>query len=303
MKPAQVVPEKCIGYSSKPGFTSVTTKESILYALGIGFSQDPLKTEDFTFTYELNDEFKVFPTYAVCLCSQNLNFFEVLLDCPGLPQFNPMMLLHGEQRVEFFKPIPVDSKLKSVGSIINVADKGKGALITFEIKTYEVAENNTENLLFVNQISVFIRGIGGFNYKGLPQKGLPAKPKRSPDALVDEKTTSNQAIIYRLSGDTNPLHIDPNMAAMGGFDRPILHGLCFFGLASKAVYQKYCVENVNAIKAVQARFTSHVFPGETVRFSLWKEGNTVVFSGSTVERGLECIVGSVELNETPSAKL
>lgn len=303
MKPAQVIPDKCIGYASNPGFTAVTSKESILYALGIGFSQDPLKTEDFTFTYELNDEFKVFPTYAVCLCTQNLNFFEALLECPGLPQFNPMMLLHGEHRVEFIRPIPVDCKLKSVGTISNVADKGKGALVTFEIKTYELAENNVENLIFVNYFSAFIRGIGGFNYKGLPQKNLPAKPKRSADATVDEKTNPNQAIVYRLSGDYNPLHIDPNMAAMGGFDKPILHGLCFYGLASKAVYQTYGQGNVNSLKAVQARFTSHVFPGETVRFSLWKEGNVVVFSGSTVERGLECIVGAVELNETPSAKL
>lgn len=262
-----------------------------------------MKTEDFTFTYELNDEFKVFPTYAVCLCSQNLNFFEVLLECPGLPQFNPMMLLHGEHRVEFIKPLTVDTKLKSIGTISNVADKVKGALITFEIKTYELGENNSESLVFINYFSVFIRGIGGFNYKGLPQKNIPLKPKRAPDALVDEKTVPGQAILYRLSGDTNPLHIDPNMAAMGGFDKPILHGLCFYGLASKAVYEKYGDGNVNNIKAVQARFTSHVFPGETVRFSLWKEGNVVLFSGSTVERGLECIIGLVELNETPNPKL
>ena len=262
-----------------------------------------MKTEDFLFTYELNDEFKVFPTYAVCLCTQNLNFFEALLECPGLPQFNPMMLLHGEHRVEFTKPISVDTKLKSVAGISNVADKVKGALITFEIKTYELGANNSESLVFTNYFSIFIRQLGGFNYKGLPQKTLIAKPKRAPDAIVDEKTVPNQALMYRLNGDFNPLHIDPNMAAIGGFDKPILHGLCFYGLATKAVYQKYCVANVNAIKAVQARFTSHVFPGETVRFSLWKEGSVVVFSGSTVERGLECIVGSVELNETPVAKL
>lgn len=262
-----------------------------------------MKTEDFTFTYELNDEFRVFPTYAVCLCTQNLNFFDALVECPGLPQFNPMMLLHGEHRVEFAKPLSVDTKLKSVGSISNVADKVKGALITFEIKTYEVDANNKESLVFTNYFSVFIRGIGGFNYKGLPQKTLPAKPKRAADAVVDEKTNPGQAILYRLNGDFNPLHIDPNMAAMGGFDKPILHGLCFYGLAAKAVYQKYCEGNVAAIKAVQARFTSHVFPGETVRFSLWKEGGVVVFSGSTVERGLECIVGAVEINETPGPKL
>ena len=214
-----------------------------------------------------------------------------------------MMLLHGEQRTEFYKPIPTEAKLKSVGTLTNVADKVKGALITFEIKTYEVTEDKKENLLFINYNSVFIRGIGGFNYKGLPQKNLPAKPKRAADAVVEEKTTQNQAIIYRLSGDYNPLHIDPNMAAMGGFDKPILHGLCFYGLASKAVYEKYCLGNPNAIKAVQARFTSHVFPGDTIKYSLWKEGNVVVFSGSTVERGLECIVGVVELNETPAAKL
>ncbi len=160
-----------------------------------------------------------------------------------------------------------------------------------------------ETLACVNSSSVFIRGLGGFGYKGKPTPSIPNKPSRAPCKTIDLKTERNQALLYRLAGDPNPLHADPNMAAMGGFDKPILHGLCFYGMAAKAVCQSFCDYDTNKLKLVQARFTSHVFPGETVRYSMWKEGNSVIVSGATVERGLECVVGVVELNEVPKAKL
>lgn len=158
-------------------------------------------------------------------------------------------------------------------------------------------------MVFTNLYSLFIRGIGGFGSKGKPQKALPSKPTRKPDHTVEEKTVPNQALIYRLSGDTNPLHVDPNMAAMGNFEKPILHGLCFYAIAAKTVFQKYCDNNPDLIKAIQARFVSHVFPGETIKYSLWKEGDNVIFSGSTVERGLEVVQGVVELQTQPKPKI
>jgi len=109
--------------------------------------------------------------------------------------------------------------------------------------------------------------------------------------------------LYRLAGDINPLHADPNMAAMGGFDKPILHGLCTYGMGAKAIISSFCDYDVLRFKNYHGRFTSHVFPGETIRYSMWKNGNQVILSGSTVERGLECIVASCELLETPLAKL
>lgn len=151
-------------------------------------------------------------------------------------------------------------------------------------------------------MSLFIRKMGGFGFKG---KGggaqIPKKPTRKPCAVVEEKTEPGQAFIYRLSGDTNPLHVDPNMASMGGFEKPILHGMCFYGLAAKCCMQSMLNNDPSAIKAVQARFTSHVFPGETIIFSYWKENDKIIFSGQVKERGTECIVGMIEVGQ--AAKL
>lgn len=175
-------------------------------------------------------------------------------------------------------------------------------LLSFELLSYEVDENNKKHLAFKNIMSVFIRKLGGFGFKGKNTTPvLPKKPTRQPDATFLEKTTPNQAILYRLNGDYNPLHIDPNMAAMGGFDKPILHGMCFYGLMAKAVVAKILDNDVTRVAAVQARFTSHVFPGDTIEYSLWKDGDRVFVSGQTLERKLECIVGVVELK--PSSKL
>lgn len=297
----QINPEKAIGFKTKEVQSAITARDAIIYALGVGYSQDPLKEADLPFTYELHENFKVFPTYGTCI--HNTDLFEGLTSCPGMPNFNPMMLLHGEQRIEIHKPLTPGAKLVSVGKVADVADKGKGTVVTFEISSYEVDEHNKRTLAFVNQISLFIRGISANGYKGKSTNQIPQKPSRNPDAIVDEKTVPNQAIVYRLSGDYNPLHIDANMAAMGGFDRPILHGLCFYGIAAKVVCQTFCGGDPHLIKSVQARFTSHVFPGDTLKFSLWKDENRVIFSGSTAERQKECIVGVVELNQQPKAKL
>jgi acyl dehydratase len=208
-----------------------------------------------------------------------------------------MMLVHGEHRLEVYRPFTPGRKTVSHGRISNIADKGKGALITFDVPIFEIDDAGKKVPVCMNQFSLFVRGLGGFGHKGGPGIELPTTlPTRKPDVEIVEKTIPNQAFIYRLSGDYNPLHIDPNMAAMGGFEKPILHGLCTFGLSAKAVYQTIGSKNPNVIKAVSARFTSHVFPGESVRFKLWKEGTRVIVSGETVERGKEVLRGLVELS-------
>jgi len=152
-------------------------------------------------------------------------------------------------------------------------------------------------------MGLFLRGLGGFGFKGRTSS-VPLKvPERIADKIVEDQTVPNQAIFYRLAGDTNPLHIDPNMAQMGGFDKPILHGLCFYGIASKLIVKAFCEGDANRLKSVQARFTSHVFPGETIQLSGWKEGNKIIFTAKTTEREKEVIQGVAELNETPNAKL
>ena len=124
---------------------------------------------------------------------------------------------------------------------------------------------------------------------------LPSIPDRAPDTVTEETTTENQAILYRLSGDLNPLHIDPNMAALGGFDRPIIHGLCTYGICGRVIYEKYCDKNPDAMQSISARFTSHVFPGETLVVETFKEGTQILFQAKTKERGKVAIVGACEL--------
>lgn len=144
--------------------------------------------------------------------------------------------------------------------------------------------------------SLFVRSKAGFGRKGEYKNNYPnPSSKRAPDFSAVEKTEPGQAFLYRLSGDYNPLHVDPDMSSMGGFKVPILHGLCTYGITAKAVYEKYHKHNVNLLKKITARMTSHVFPGETLIVDMWKEGNTVIFATKTKERGLVVLKGSCEL--------
>jgi len=213
-----------------------------------------------------------------------------------------MMLLHGEHKLDIIKPILPGAKLSTIGKVSNVADKGKGALLTFDLITSELKDGKKE-LVFVNSLSIFIRGLGGFGFKGKPSPALPNLPARQPCKVLEDKTLPGQAFIYRLSGDSNPLHVDPNMAAMGGFDKPILHGLCTYGIISKLICQHWLDNDQNKIKSIQARFTSYVFPGETLRVSTWKDGTSIIFSAQTVERKLEVTRGVLETKEAPKPKL
>ena len=232
---------------------------SILYALGIGFSKDPMHRDHFKFTYENEEGFTTFPTMPVLMLSGAI---DKLFSIPGMPAFNPMMLLHGEQTVINYKPITPGETLKIKAIATDIADKGKGALLTVTIQALSDKGEKYSDAIF----RFFIRGLGGFGDKGVDTaQTIPAIPKRKPDFTIEDTTTANQALIYRLCGDINPLHIDPNMAAMGGFDKPILHGLCSYGIATRLVYDKYCNNDPTLIKSVSARFTSHVFPGETLK--------------------------------------
>jgi acyl dehydratase len=292
--------KKLLGFETKPVESEVTSKGSILYALGLGFSKEPLCEKDLKFTYELKDDFSVFPTYATCI--HNTDIFETLVACPGLPKFNALMILHGEQKLELFKPILPGAKLSTVGKVANVADKGKGALVTIDLITYDVTDGK-KDLLFINSLALFIRGLGGFGFKGNPAPSIPNLPKKEPCKVLEDKTMPHQAIVYRLSGDWNPLHIDPSMAESVGFEKPILHGLCSYGICAKLICREWLNNDQTKIKSIHARFTSHVFPGETLKVATWKEGNSIIFSGSTVERKLECVRGVLEVKGDFSPKL
>lgn len=268
-----------------------TDRDSMLYNLGVG-----AKRTDLAYVFEGCEDFQVLPTYGV------IPAFDVNLPYSMdelVPNFNPMMLLHGEQYLEVKKyPIPTAAKTKNYGKLIEVVDKGNAAVLKQGVSTVN-AETGEE--LFYNESTVFLRGCGGFGGPKKPQHrgaatAANAPPKRAPDVVVEEKTTEEQACMYRLSGDYNPLHVDPNFAKMGGFKRPILHGLCFMGIASKAVYEKF-----GPYKNVKVRFAGTVIPGETLVTEMWKEGQKVIFQTKVKETGKLCISGAaVEL--VPGAK-
>jgi hypothetical protein len=274
-----------IGFEFPVTKVQYTEKEVMLYALSIGAAKNPTDPAELKFAYENSDGFSVLPTFGVTFPN-----FSNVLSIPGL-KFNPMMLLHGEQYLEIRKPIPVNATLTNHGRVKHLYDKGKGALLVVEADTKdekgEVVVHN-ESYLFIrgtshsvatrtrtrtthttptrrlrmSSYSPLFSGIGGFGGERGPSGNENQPPNRAPDAVHKEKTRENEALVYRLaSGDMNPLHADPSMAAMGGFDRPILHGLCSFGYASRAVLKHFCDNDPANFKDVKVRFSKHVFPG------------------------------------------
>ncbi|KAF9304276.1 hypothetical protein BGZ74_001971, partial [Mortierella antarctica] len=237
---------------------------------------------DLHLVYENNDAFGAVPTFGVIPSFTAMNavpFGEIL------PSFNPMMLLHGEQYLEIIKPFPTQGKLTSTPYVVDILDKGKGCVVTIGVKTTD--ENGDD--ICVNEFTMFIRGSGNFGGKkeGTDRGAATAVnqvPSRKPDHVVQEKTSEDQAALYRLSGDWNPLHIDPDMAAVGGFDVPILHGLCSFGIAGKHIFKTYCNNDAASFKNIKVRFAKTVNPGETLETSMWREGNKVIFQVRSVER-------------------
>jgi len=243
-----------------------------LYNIGIGASEKELN-----WTFEGDENFEALPTFGV------VPQFAAQMGFPlsWLPDFNPAKLLHGEQYLSIKAPIPTSGTLVSTCRLLEVLDKGKAASVTMISET-----KNKENgqVIFENTSTVFVRGSGGFGGRKTgkdrgPATAANAIPQRKPDAVLEEKTTENQAAIYRLSGDYNPLHILPEFAAVGGFDKPILHGLCFMGIASKHVYRTF-----GKLKDIKVRFSGVVYPGETLVTEMWKDGSRVIFSMKTKER-------------------
>lgn len=299
-KPSQVIPEKAIGYQVGTQQRKYEYIDCITYALGIGFNRDPTNEDHLFYTNELkDDEFKVFPT-----CANTIGKFSDaltgLINCPGMPDFNPMMLLHGEQDTILHKKIRVGQNYVTESVMSDIADKKKGAVITISNKSFEADDNGKKGeIAFENIGKIFIRGIGGFGFPGKNKSKPFIKPKGAATKTLSQKTEPNDAFIYRLAGDFNPLHIDPNMAAMGGFDKPILHGLCFYGVTAKLLIENLCGGDETQLKAISGRFTSHVFPGETIVVNAWVSGNHVIFESSTKERGLTVIQGEATLAVAP----
>lgn len=293
-KPDKVVPSKVIGFKAKPSTYTLSPRNAMLYAYSLNYSSDPLSTPDLSFTYELSDPFRVLPTMGTVFYPLELAF-AALRDCPGMPDFNPMMLLHGEEKVIAHSPFQIDKEYIVETELADVQDKVKGALVVVKMLIKEKSKEQT--LAMELYCTLFIRGIGGFDSQKSKQKvyvKIPKIPKTKGEGELEQKTTPGQAIVYRLNGDYNPLHVDPDMAAMGGFKRPILHGLCSYGVTAKLLVRELLEDEVERFVSFSARFTSHVFPGETLVVRYWRTGlGKVTFATATKERGKVVAVGEM----------
>ncbi|KAF5342029.1 hypothetical protein D9611_001551 [Ephemerocybe angulata] len=270
-----------------------TERDVILYNLGVGATEQELQ-----WTFEGHEGFGALPTFGVI--PQFPSSTGVPFD--WLPNYNPAKLLHGEQYLKINGPIPERGSLINEARILEVLDKGKAAAVTTIVET---RDKHTGELIFENQSTVFIRGAGGFGGKRAGKDRGPATaanvtPKRNPDAVVEEKTCPTQAALYRLSGDWNPLHIQPEFAAIGGFDRPILHGLCSMGISAKHVLKTY-----GPYKDIKVRFAGVVYPGETIVTEMWKEGSKVIFRVKVKERDAIALTAAAVtlVDEAAKAKL
>jgi len=245
-----------------------TERDVMLYALGVGCGPDELQ-----FTYER--DLKVLPTFAV------IPSFPAMMNLGGAMDVNPAMILHGEQRIELHAEIPTSGTITTTPTIKAVYDKIKGAVVVVETDSVDARGK----LLFRNTSSIFARGEGGFGGDRGPSGQRNVPPDRKPDRSIAMKTLPQQALLYRLSGDMNPLHADPDFAKMAGFDTPILHGLCTYGHAGRAVLKAFCGNDPTRLRSFEVRFSGVVYPGETITTDMWQiEPGRVVLTART-ERG------------------
>ena len=250
---------------------TLTDKDVMLYALSIGMSEDPLDPVELAYTYEKG--LKVFPTMSVIL--------GIGEDWCVDPRFNITysMIVHGTQRLEVFGDLEVGRVLVARTFFSAIEDKGdKGAIVT---SVREISDKATGKLLSRQEGGVFCRADGGFGKSSPPERAYRRVPERAPDATIDVSTRANMALLYRLNQDRNPLHADPEAAAEAGFPRPIMHGLGPYGAVGLALWRHFPGRE---LVSIENRFSSPVFPGETISVDIWHEGDEVAFRARIAAR-------------------
>ena len=269
------VPQKILNWKFPETEHAYTEKDTILYALGLGCGADGPHSDDFKFVYEKG--LVALPTMAVVLASPGnwLGSKESTVDYTKV--------LHGEQSLTLHKPLPPEGKVMGRGRIVDLLDKGKekGAVLYAE---RTILDKTSGEKIATLTSAAMLRGDGGFGGKPGPQPEPHKIPETAPVRHVDIKTYPNSALIYRLSGDRNPLHADPKAATAGGFKTPILHGLCTYGVAGRAIVKACCGNDPARLKSLQVRFSAPVLPGETIRTEIWRDGERISFRARVVER-------------------
>ncbi|MCY1527407.1 MaoC like domain protein [compost metagenome] len=281
--------DKLLGYSIPTVKQTLTRRETAFYALSVGLGQDP------------EDERQLrYVDYSRDLCA--LPSMAVVLAHPGFWLADPRsgvdatQVVHGEQELNLHAPLPVEGELVGETSIVGLVDKGvgQGALL---YTRKEVTDAASGKLIASTLNTTFIRGGGGFGGSPTPYKSSPAQPVGEPDFVMDLPTRAEQALYYRMNGDDNPLHADPVVAARAGFRRPILHGLCTFGVVCHAVVRTLADYDASLLRGMSLRFSSPVYPGETIRSEIWRDGS---FRARVVERdALVVSDGLARLGERP----
>jgi acyl dehydratase len=252
-----------VGTRSEPVRRTWTSKDCLIYALGVGAgAEDPSSELEFTTENSQDVPQRALPTTAVVLGSPGGGALG------AIGTFNPAMLVHGEQGVSLARELPVAGEIDSVTEVVGVYDKGSGAVVATETTSTSVEDGRP---LFTTTSSMFIRGEGGWGGERGPSAKFAA-PDRAADHEVTYPTRIDQALLYRLSGDRNPLHSDPKFAALAGFDRPILHGLCTYGFTGRALLHTVCGGDPALFRSMSGRFSSPVFPGEALTVRVWVEG-------------------------------
>lgn len=240
-----------------------TARDTILYALGLGYGVDPVDESDLRYVYE--KDLVAAPTWPVVLGN------------PGGWTRDPktgidwVKALHGEQGLKIFSAMPPAGTVVGKNRVTEIIDKGpgKGALLLME---RDIVDQATGKVVAMRTSTSFLRGDGGC---GAPPKEQPKPatvPDRAPDITHELTTRPEATLIYRLSGDYNPVHVDPAVAKRAGFERPILHGLCTFGMSGRALVAAVCDDDPSRLKEIEGRFSAVVYPGETITFDIWKEG-------------------------------
>jgi acyl dehydratase len=260
---------EAVGATSDPVERSWSSADCLLYALGVGAGTLDAVGFELEFTTENSTDRaqRVLPTFATVVGGGGP-------PRASLGSFDPAMLVHGEQSIELFGPIPPEATVRTTSEVTGIYDKGSGALV---VTTSTSVDARSGEPRFTATSSLFVRGEGGFGGERGPSSGAAPLPDRQPDDLVTYATRPDQALLYRLSGDRNPLHSDPVFAKRAGFERPILHGLCTYGFTGRALLHTVCGSDPARFRAMSGRFSRPTFPGDTLTISMWADGAGVRF--------------------------
>lgn len=250
-----------------------TERDTIIYALAVGAGGDPLDESQLGFVYE--KKLRVLPTFASTLAWKRFAEIDI-----GLTYSK---MVHGEQRMVLHRPVPASGSVISKMRVADVVDRGaeKGAVVYFERQVFDQANRE---LISTQILTIFARADGGFGGPERPILPSHALPDRAPDLIEDVVVSPRAALLYRLCGDLNPLHIDPAVARKAGFDRPILHGLATYGYCGRLVLDAVCGGETDRLTALDGRFSAPVYPGETIRGEIWIDGDVVSLRVKAVQR-------------------